>query len=162
MYSLPLQYLSFNQYSCFFFLKLFFYYLNVFAYYFIHYNEECKEQRSLVWVALKNFLKQKTLGITEEVKKAKQNLETERKSLKIVHKKVREMWQEERWKEVNEAKDMCQWWAAINKYRPKKRPRTSREIKERTSREHFDRLLNGEQEEKRSSNRPVDSERVVL
>lgn len=70
------------------------------------------------------------------------------KSKKRMKKMIRDeekKWIKERWEEVDKAKNMGDWWRAINKFRGKRRGGVGGKIEEREWVDHFKRLLNREE-----------------
>ena len=58
---------------------------------------------------------------SQNLKKQKDILTEEIKRTKKLFNQKREQWFETRWRMVNESKDMPEWWAAVGKFRTKRK-----------------------------------------
>lgn len=103
------------------------------------YNEECKVKRREVHQRLDTFRK------TECMDDKKTYLEC-KKEYKVMCNKIKDEWKEKKWNELNESKDMSEWWKGVNYFRNKKRILASEEIEKDEWKNYFEKLIGGEEE----------------
>lgn len=94
---------------------------------------EAREQRKIVWESLKKWLKSKD-------DEDKRKLKNDRVKLKEIRERLKREKLEQKWKLIEESRDMKNFWEAVGSFRPKK-TRKGDNIKKNEWVKHFRQLL---------------------
>lgn len=101
---------------------------------FIEFTEECEKIRKEVWASLREWLKDKNPRKKEILKECRNRLR------KITRREKRE-WINDKWEEINKARDASEWWKAIRKFRAQRGQLVDNDIDEKQWIDHFEKLL---------------------